>query len=104
MSLNGLKISQEELNILCKKYLIKELSLFGSVNTDKFNDESDIDLLVTFEEDAKYTLFDMVRIKESFEMFFNRRVDLVTKKAIERSKNNYRKESILKGAKVIYVS
>ena len=104
MSLNGLKISQEELNILCKKYLIKELSLFGSVNTDKFNDESDIDLLVTFEEDAKYTLFDMVRIKESFEMFFNRRVDLVTKKAIERSKNNYRKESILKSAKVIYVS
>lgn len=97
-------VSQIELNEICKKFLIKELSLFGSVNTDNFNDESDIDLLVSFDESAKYSLFDIVRIKESFEELFNRRVDLVSKKAIQQSSNNYRRDSILNSAKVIYVS
>jgi len=104
MNLNELKISQDELNNICKKYLIKELLLFGSVNTDKFNDESDIDLLVTFEDNTNYSLFDVVRIQESFEKFFNRSVDLVSKKAIQQSRNTFRRESILNNAKVIYVS
>ncbi len=104
MSLNELKISQDELNNICKKYLIKELLLFGSVNTDKFNDESDIDLLVTFEDNTNYSLFDVVRIQESFEKFFNRSVDLISKKAIQQSRNTFRRESILNNAKVIYVS
>lgn len=104
MSLNELKLSQDELNNICKKYLIKELLLFGSVNTDKFNDESDIDLLVTFEDNTNYSLFDVVRIQESFEKFFNRSVDLISKKAIQQSRNTFRRESILNNAKVIYVS
>jgi predicted nucleotidyltransferase len=104
MNLNELKISQDELNNICKKYLIKELLLFGSVNTDKFNDESDIDLLVTFEDNTNYSLFDVVRIQESFEKFFNRSVDLISKKAIQQSRNTFRRESILNNAKVIYVS
>lgn len=104
MNLNDLKISQDELNNICKKYLIKELSLFGSIITDNFNDESDIDLLVTFEDNSNYSLFDIVRIQESFEKFFNRPVDLVSKKAIQQSRNTFRRESILKNAKVIYVS
>lgn len=104
MNVKKLKISQDELNCICKKYFIKELSLFGSVNTDKFDGETDIDLLVAFEDNTNYSLFDIVRIQESFMEFFKRPVDLVSKKAIQKSRNAYRRESILNNAKVIYVS
>ena len=43
-----------ELNIntiieLCRKYKVKTLAVFGSILTDKFNEKSDVDLLVDFE-------------------------------------------------------
>jgi len=104
MTFYDLNISQDELNNICKKYLIKELSLFGLGLTESFNKNSDIDLLVTFENKTQYSLFDIVRVKEAFEMFFNRPVDIVNRKAVERSKNIRRKESILNNAKVIYAS
>jgi len=104
MMMNNLNISQEKLSLLCKKYLIKELSLFGSALRIDFDEDSDIDLLVTFEDKTKYSLFDIVRVKEDFEKLFDRPVDIVNRKAIEKSKNSYRKKAILDTAKVIYAS
>lgn len=104
MMMNNLNISQEKLSLLCKKYLIKELSLFGSALRIDFDEDSDIDLLVTFEDKTKYSLFDIVRVKEDFEKLFDRPVDIVNHKAIEKSKNSYRKKAILDTAKVIYAS
>jgi uncharacterized protein len=104
MKINKFNISQTELDEICKRFLIKELSLFGSINSDNFNEDSDIDLLVAFEDHANFSLFDIVRIKDSFENLFNRRVDLVSKNAIKQSRNIYRRDAILKSAKVIYVS
>lgn len=67
---------------LCKKYRVKTLSVFGSVLTDKFNDNSDVDLLVTFlpynPDDME---FDYCRnywdLQDSLEKLFSREVDLV---------------------------
>ncbi|MEA3294682.1 MAG: nucleotidyltransferase domain-containing protein, partial [Euryarchaeota archaeon] len=39
---------------------ICEFSFFGSVLRDDFHSDSDIDVLVTFKESAKHTLFDLV--------------------------------------------
>jgi len=86
---------------LAKKYQIKELSFFGSVLRDDFNEKSDIDILVIFNENSDYSLFDLFEIKEEFEKLLGKEVDLVEKDGL---RNPYRRENILKNSKVIYAA
>lgn len=104
MTINSIKLPEDKLKEICLKNQVKELSIFGSALRDDFNSSSDIDLLVTFNDNTGYSLFDIVRIKEEFEQFLERPVDLVNRNAIERSKNKYRKKAILESAKVIYAA
>jgi predicted nucleotidyltransferase len=104
MTNTGINISAEKLKEICLKNRVKELSIFGSALRDDFNSGSDIDLLITFDDSTEYSLFDIVRIKEEFEIFLERPVDLVNRKAIERSKNIFRKKAILESARVIYAA
>lgn len=68
---------------LCKRYRVKELFLFGSVLTDKFNSKSDIDLLVQFENIDLQEYFDnYMDFKESLENLLGRSVDLIENQAI----------------------
>jgi predicted nucleotidyltransferase len=50
----------------CRKWKIGELALFGSVLREDFRSDSDIDVLATFTPDAKWSLFDHARMRESF--------------------------------------
>lgn len=65
---------------LCKKHKVKSLAVFGSILTDRFNDNSDVDLLVDFEpfdhekEDYVRNYFDL---RDAFEALFSRKVDLI---------------------------
>jgi predicted nucleotidyltransferase len=104
MTINSIDLSEETLKEICLRNKVKELSIFGSALRDDFNTNSDIDLLVTFDDSVQYSLFDIVRIKEDFEKFLDRPVDLVNRKAIEMSKNIYRKKAILESARVIYAA
>ncbi|MEO8399631.1 MAG: nucleotidyltransferase domain-containing protein [Ignavibacteriaceae bacterium] len=76
MTINNFYIKENDLKDICKRYSIKELSLFGSVLRNDFNSASDIDLLYVFENNTRYSLFDMVQIKEDFEKFFERSVEV----------------------------
>lgn len=89
-------------NRICQQWQIVELALFGSVLRDDFNQNSDIDLLVTFAEDAKITFFDLDTIEHQFSLLFNRAVDVVTKRSIENSHNWIRKNNILNHSQIIY--
>jgi len=55
----------------CRKWNIKEFSLFGSVLSDDFKDSSDIDILVTFRDDANPSLFDLVRMEMEWQSVHN---------------------------------
>jgi len=79
-----------------------ELSLFGSVLRDDFRPASDVDVLVTFADGARWSLFDHVTMEEELARLIGREVDLVSRRAVERSKNWVRKESILSAAEPIY--
>ena len=79
-----------ELNIaqivsLCRKYKVKALYVFGSILTSRFNDESDVDLAVSFDkenialEDYADNFFSL---QFDLEAIFNRQVDLVCYDAI----------------------
>jgi hypothetical protein len=95
------QFDDNEIKRIAQLYQIKEIALFGSALRDDFNKDSDVDLLVVFEEDADYSYFDIMEIKEEFEKIFHRQVDIVEKDAI---KNPYRKKTILNSARTIYAA
>lgn len=98
------KISKEKISEFCKKWQVKEFALFGSVLRDDFKPDSDIDVLVDFEQDSGRTLFDLVDMIDELKNIFGRDVDLLTRKAVERSRNYIRRKEILSSAEVVYVS
>jgi len=100
-----LQISEESLASFCQRWKIIELAVFGSVLRDDFDpNRSDIDVLVTFAPDAGWTLLDFVQMRDELMFLISRKVDLLTKHAIERSLNPIRRRAILNTAKVIYVA
>lgn len=98
------KVSREKISEFCKKWKVKEFALFGSVLRDDFKPDSDIDVLVDFEQDSGRTLFDLVDMIDELKNIFGRDVDLLTRKAVERSRNYIRRKEILSSAEVVYVS
>lgn len=99
-----LKVAKGKIYEFCQKWKIKELSLFGSVLTEKFRDDSDIDVLVSFNEDTDYSLFDLVHMKNELEQIFGREVDLLTRRGVELSRNYLRREMILGTAEAFYAA
>jgi predicted nucleotidyltransferase len=98
-------IEYEKIVEFCQHWTITELALFGSVLRDDFQpDSSDIDVLVSFAQDAHWTLFDLVDIEEDLQSIFQRKVDLVSRRGIERSQNHLRRQAILNSAQVIYAA
>jgi len=85
---------------LCKTHKVKSLYAFGSVLTEKFHKESDVDLIVDFEnlpiEDYIDNYFDL---KFSLEDIFKRPVDLLEEKAI---KNPYFKQNVNQQKQLVY--
>jgi predicted nucleotidyltransferase len=86
----------------CKRWKIVEFALFGSVLRDDFRPDSDIDVLVTFAPDAPWSLFDFMHAEEELGTIFGRKVDLVERPAIERSRNYIIRKAILRSARPIY--
>ena len=99
-----ISLPSEQITDYCRRWQITELSLFGSVLRDDFRPDSDVDVLVRFHEDARHTLFDMVRMQEELKQILGREVDLVSRRGIERSRNYLRKKEILESAEVVYAA
>ncbi|MHB8800295.1 MAG: nucleotidyltransferase family protein [Thermoanaerobaculia bacterium] len=88
----------------CRRWMIAELDVFGSVARGENGPDSDVDLLVTFLPGAAWGLLDHVAMEDDLSALFGRRVDLVTRRAVERSGNALRRGEILASARPIYVS
>ena len=87
---------------ICKKYEVKKLSVFGSFLTSGFNNNSDIDLLVTFGNKKVKGSFDRYfSLKEDLELLFNRQVDLVCEEQIQ---NPYFNTSVEQTKQVLYAA
>ncbi|OGI08330.1 MAG: hypothetical protein A2Y40_09165 [Candidatus Margulisbacteria bacterium GWF2_35_9] len=93
---------QDSINIICRKYPIKKLDLFGSALTDKFDKHtSDIDLLVSYHNcDEETDYFDLyLNFKTEMEELFKKKIDLVVDKQFN---NPVFSNSIKNGKRVIY--
>jgi uncharacterized protein len=103
----GLKINLplQAIEALCRKYGVRELSLFGSVLRDDYRDDSDIDFLVRFKDnDAGPWGAKFDELAAELSALLGRAVEVVDKAGIERSDNYLRREHILRTARVIYVA
>jgi hypothetical protein len=78
--------------------------LFGSVLRDDFRPDSDIDVLVSFSPEAEWGLFEHAAMQEELAAMFNRKVDLITRRAVEHSRNPLRRRIILESAQSYYVA
>lgn len=94
--------SPEALAEFCRRWGISELALFGSALRSDFGPESDVDLLVSFAPQARPSLLDHVRMQLELSTLLGRRVDLVSRRAIERSANRQRRAAILGTAQIVY--
>lgn len=99
-----LHIPEEKIAGFCLRWKIIEFALFGSVLRDDFTSNSDIDVLVTFAQDTRWTLMDHVDMQDELKTIFERNIDLVSKRGIERSRNHIRRKEILDSAEVIYAA
>jgi hypothetical protein len=85
---------------LCLKYKVNRLFAFGSVITNRFKSDSDVDLIVDFKNVDLYDYADnYFDLKSSLENVFHREVDLLEDKAI---KNPYFRKSIDTSKQLIY--
>jgi predicted nucleotidyltransferase len=92
----------DELKLLCKAYSVRTMYAFGSVCTDTFNDGSDIDLLISFNNLSieQYTdnYFDL---HYKLQDLFNREIDLLTENSLS---NPYFVKGIEKTKQLIYAA
>ena len=91
----------EDLERFCRQYGVKKISLFGSVLRADFCPDSDVDVLVEFQPEAKPTLFTLSRMqRELSNLLQGREVDLLTPEDL----SPYFQEAVLAQAVVQYVS
>jgi uncharacterized protein len=98
-----LHFDRERLGHLCRERGVARLDLFGSALREDFREDSDVDLLAALRPEACVTLLDWADLQEKLSEVFGRRVDLVSRRAVEGSQNPYRKQAILSTAIPIYV-
>jgi predicted nucleotidyltransferase len=96
-----LPISDQDLRRFCERHGIRRLSLFGSTLKGTAREDSDIDLLVEFEPDARPTLLTLAAMEDELSgLLGGRRVDLRTPAELSR----YFRQDVLREAEVQYVA
>lgn len=91
-------VTQDELARFCQRHQIRKLSLFGSVLRDDFRPDSDIDVLVEYEPDARTTLLDMAAQEIELSQMLGRKVDLRTAQDLSR----YFRDRVINTAELLY--
>jgi hypothetical protein len=99
MRKTNIQLPEEQIVDFSRRWKVVELSLFGSVVGEDFRPDSDVDVLVSFAPEARWSLYDLVTMQDELEEIFGREVDLVE---LEGLVNPFRRHAILNRRKVIY--
>jgi len=100
----GLAYPQKELADFCQRWKVAEVAVFGAALRDDFRPDSGVELLVTFAPEGRWSHFDLINMQNELELIFDRKVELVERKALEQSLNAARRKNILGNLEVIYTT
>lgn len=95
-----IEIPMEALAEVCRRYHVRELALFGSALRDDFGDDSDIDILVEYEPEARIGMYEHFDLQVELERIFGRRIDLVSKRGL----NVVIRDDVLLSSQVLYAA
>lgn len=101
MPAKNLSLNHDRLADLCRRWKVRELSLFGSTVRGDSRPDSDVDLLVTFDADESWNLWDLGEMASELVELFGREVDLVEERSLT---NPFRRKSILRDKQIIYAA
>ena len=87
---------------VCAGWPVRRVELFGSVARGEGGGHSDVDLLVDFLPEARVGLLELGALKEELEEKLGRPVDVLSRRAVERSANPYRRRAILAAPVTVY--
>jgi len=96
----GVVLPETGIAEICRRYQVRELSLFGSAVRGEMRPDSDFDFLVEYLPDAKPSLFDLIEMMNDLSDLLGRRVDLGVKRALKPRL----RDRILAEAQVIYAA
>lgn len=91
---------RDRLEAFCRRWRATELAVVPEGGTDQEGEFAD--LMVSFEEAARPTLFDLMDMEDELSTLFNRKVHLFTRRGLEMSGGERRRESFLGSARVIF--
>lgn len=98
-----MKISDKNITLikkLCEQYNVRSFSAFGSVTREDFNNNSDIDFVVDFNENDPFKYTDLYfQLKEKLEKLLKRQIDLIEERAI---KNQFFRKELNETKVLIY--
>ena len=93
-------IDKEKIAEFCRRHYIVKLSLFGSVTTNEFRGDSDVDVLVEYAEGHVPDFFTLFDQQDELAVMFGRKVDLQTPAGLSR----YFRDDVLRNADVQYAA
>ena len=97
---SGISVPVERIAEICRRYQVRELSLFGSAVRGDIRTESDIDILVEFDPNATVGILKFAALSEDLEAIFGRKIDLVTKLGLKP----WVRPHVLREAKLVYAA
>ncbi|MFA7235989.1 MAG: nucleotidyltransferase family protein [Phycisphaeraceae bacterium] len=100
MKHQSIDVPQEAIAAFCRRNRIRRLSLFGSVLREDFRPDSDIDMLVEFEPDARVSLFDVGGMMYELTEMLGRQVDLRTPADLSR----YFRQQVIADSELLYAA
>lgn len=104
MSLStAIPLPEAEIAAICRRHGVRELAVFGSVLTEDFRPDSDVDFLVTFQpEVSKPWMAEFTELADDLAELLGHPVDVVSRRGVEQGRNWLRKKIILESARTIY--
>lgn len=97
-------LPMEAIAALCERWHITRLSLFGSVLRDDFRPDSDVDVLITFAPGTYWPWGGLSAIAEELSALLGHRVEVMTHKAVEESRNPHLRTGILNTLETVYAA
>ena len=102
--ISHIELFKDKIAAFCRRNHIRELWVFGSVLRADFGPDSDVDVMVEFEQGCEHGLMALVAMESELSEILERKVDLVERQSIEKSENYIRRRHILQSLEAVYVA